>query len=391
MKTLSTFLRISKHQPCAGVDGEGNCASFLARWLVALTAIMMAKSGSAQTTSYSPIVGFVKVEINGTDTGSGHNFVGPALVSAEAFRGKLDAGLPSANSLTVSTAAWSPNQFDTHATANSHYVEIIASSNAAAIGLFTDIVSHTGTTLTTQANLAAQLVGGETIVIRKHKTVGDVFGASNDAGLGAGEASSADTVSVMTSGTSAVFNSVYFKTGGLGGSGWRNTTDPFTDQSTMPLKLGEGLLVQRKLGGAVPLILKGYIHEGALQLPLKTGYNLIDPLAPLTDQTTATPTAGPAFTLGGTASGSQIPSSLDSVFAPGDPTTADLLNVYDGAFNFSTFYRRSGGLGGAGWRATSNPFVTEENAIVPSAAALLIELKSPPALWNRPQPFATAP
>ncbi len=342
-------------------------------------------SAQAQTTTYSPVVGFVRVSLKGTSTGSGENFVAPGLLEQEAYRGLIASGAPAAFALQAVGAVWTTNQFDTNTAANSHFVEIVASANPNAVGLYTDIVSHTADTLTTADNLVAQLVGGETIVIRAHKTVAGIFGGSNEAGLGQGTASAADTVSVLAPGTSASFTSLYFRfNAGLGGNGWRTTVNPLSDQGAKPIRIGEGLLIQRRQSAAMDVVIEGYVHEGPLRIPLKKGYNLIDPVAPITNQTA---NGGPAFTLGGQASTTVIPSGLGSVFNSGTATTGDLLNLASGS-GFTSYYQRSGGIGGAGWRTSTDPFSDKSASIIPANAALLFQIQSAGGLWNRPQPFS---
>jgi uncharacterized protein (TIGR02597 family) len=360
-------------------------------WSLLASGLLVSKV-RGQTVSYSPIVGFVKVTLQGNSGTSGENFVAPALVEAEQFRGDLMASAPSANQLQAAAAVWNTNEFDTHATANSHYVVIVASANAAAVGLYTDIVSHTADTLTTADNLADQLVGGETIVIRKHKTIGRLFGAANESGLMQGGVATADTISILTPGNAASFDSFYYRSGsGLGGDGWRSTTNPITDRQHQPVKLGTGLLVERNAPNALEITIDGYVHEGALRIPLQTGYNLVDPMAPLTNQVSATP-PGPAFTLGGTASASIIPSGLETIFAQGTASTGDLLSIFDGANSYTTYYvRATGQLGGAGWRTTSNPFNNAAPTVLPALTSLLFEIRGAGGRWHRPQPFIITP
>ena len=351
--------------------------------LAALAALWGGRS-LAQTTTYSPVVGFVKVTLNGTGSGTGENFVAPGLLEQEDFRGATVAGVPAANTLQAASAAWTANQFDTNASANSHFVEIVASSNSNAVGLYSDIVSHTADTLTTADNLSAQLAGGETIVIRAHKTVAKLFGAADESGLGQGSSSAADTVSVLSAGTNASFTSFYYRANQtLGGTGWRTTSSPFTDQSARPVRIGEGLLVQRRQASNLDIVIEGYVHEGPLKIPLKTGYNLIDPIAPITTQTA---NGGPAFTLGGTASTTVIPSGLGTVLAPGTSSSADLVNVASGGA-FTSYYQRSGGLGGTGWRTSTDPFTNKEAIVVPANASLLFQIQGAGGTWDRPQPF----
>ncbi len=353
--------------------------------LASVLSLALLAGGGAQTTTYSPVVGFVKLTLAGTSHGSGENYVAPGLLEEEAFRGVTVAGAPAANSLQAVSAAWTTNQFVTNASAHSHFVEIVASSNANAVGLYTDIVSHTADTLTTVDNFASQLVGGETIVIRAHKTVAKLFGAADESELGQGASTTSDTVSVMSPGVNPSFNSFYYRSGGgFGGTGWRTTTNPLADQAATPVPLGQGLLVQRRQATDLSVVIEGYVHQGPLRIPLKTGYNLIDPLAPITNQSA---TAGPAFTIGGTPSSTTIPSGLGNTFNTGSTATADVLNIASAGSLVSYYQRAAGSFGGPGWRTTTNPLANAETTIIPANVSLLIQLRSGDTKWNRPQPF----
>ena len=337
-------------------------------------------------TTYSPVVGFVKVTVNGTSSGSGDNLIGPALLEGEAYRGDIVAGTPAAFTLQAADAAWTANQFAT--TTNSHFVEVVASSNPNAVGLYSDIASHTANTLTTTLDLSAQLAGGETIAIRPHKTIAKIFGAANDYALGQGSAATSDTISVLTPGTSPVFSSYYYRSNqALGGTGWRSTANPVTDQANRPLRIGEGLLIKRKQSTATELILQGYVHEGPLRIPLKKGFNLVDPIAPITDQTAASPTPGPIFSLGGIASSSRIPSALDAIFLKGGSSTADLLSIRNGTSFVSYYYRSGQALGGTGWRTSTNPATNTEATLLPATSAYYFQIRGNGGEWVRPQPF----
>lgn len=338
-------------------------------------------------TTYSPVVGFVKVTINGTNSGSGDNFVGPALLEGEAYRGDIGAGVPVAFSLQAIDAAWTSNQFAT--TVGSHFVEIVASSNPNAVGLYSDIASNTANALTTTLDLSGQLAGGETISIRPHKTIAKVFGATNDYALGQGAAATSDTISVLTPGTSPSFASYYFRANqALGGTGWRSTANPVTDQANHPLRIGEGLLIKRKQTASTEIILQGYVHEGPLRIPLKKGFNLVDPVAPITDQSAATPTAGPVFSLGGIASSTRIPSVLDALLLRGGSSTADVLSIRSGTSFISYYYRSGQTLGGTGWRTSTNPATNVETTVLPATAAYYFQIRGNGGDWARPQPFS---
>ena len=332
------------------------------------------------------MVGFIKVTLNGTSSGSGDNFVGPALLEGESYRGSLVEGAPDAFTLQAADAAWVPNQFAT--TTTSHFVEIVSSSNANAVGLYSDIASNSTNSITTTLDLSSQLMGGETIAIRAHKTIAKIFGTANDYALGQGAAATSDTISVMTAGINPVFSSYYYRANqALGGTGWRSTSNPLTDQASHPLRIGEGLLIKRKLPGPTEIILQGYVHEGPLRIPLKKGFNLIDPIAPVTDQSSATPTPGPAFTLGGISSSSVIPSALDALLLSGGVSTADLLSIRSGS-SFTSYYLRSGqAIGGTGWRTSTNPSTNAASTILRATTAYYFQIRGPGGHWVRPQPF----
>ena len=98
------------------------------------------------------------------------------------------------------------------------FIEIISGPYA---GLMTDILATdvTGKTLTTYDDLSSLLTAGEVYRIRKHRTLGDVFGENNESGLAGGfSVSEADEVMVLNPVTQT-FLTFYFKTGGFGGRG----------------------------------------------------------------------------------------------------------------------------------------------------------------------------
>jgi len=67
-------------------------------------------------------------------------------------------------------------------------------------GLMTDILATnvTGKTLTTYDDLSPLLTGGELYKVRRHRTLGDVFGEDNESGLAGGSSvSEADEVLVL--------------------------------------------------------------------------------------------------------------------------------------------------------------------------------------------------
>jgi len=351
---------------------------------------MVCAMSGAQVTQPSAVFGFVRTTLNGTGTQAGVTMVGPGFVEGVVQEAVLQAGAPRAFELTAVNETWGAGVYATHATASSHFVEVTASSNLQAVGLTSDIVSHTASTLRIANDWSRVLRGGESIVIRPHKTLGSLFGAANQAGLQAGDPLSADSVSLLSEGESASISTYYFRNagGGLGGTGWRSSANPFTDESARPVRAGQGLIVRRRASAPLELVLQGFVKPGVWRRTLPQGFALVDPLAPLTDLRNATPVAGAAFTLGGTASASVIPSGLTAAVATGTPQTADLVTL---AGSLASFYVAApSGLSPGGWRLTSNPIVDQQNTVIPPVTAMLIQNRGAAKQWVRPQPFVSS-
>jgi|GEM_PF-3582970 len=367
----------------SSVCGRFQRVVILAGGVVALT------GAAAQVTEPTPVFGFVRTALQGSKANSGVTFMGPSFVEQAVAEATLAAGSPPPFLLTATGVSWGANAFKTHPRASSHYVEIKDSANYSAVGLMSDIVSHTATTLTIADDFSTMLRGGETLVIRPHKTLAGVFGAANEAGLGSGDAGTADVISILAEGSSASFTTYYYRAGAtLGGTGWRSSSNPFEDQAQTPLKTGQGLIVKRRRAEPLELLLQGYVRRGLWRRTLPSGYSLVDPLAPITDQSFSAPAKGLPFTLGGVTGSGVIPSGLGAALSPGTPQTADLVSL---AGTMASFYNATaGGLSSGGWRLTSNPFADQATTVVPAASAILIQNRGEPKRWTRPQPFVVS-
>jgi hypothetical protein len=85
-------------------------------------------------------------------------------------------------------------------------------------------------------------------------TLADYFGAANEAGLtGSSSASGADNILVFNA--SGGYDTYYYKNAGfLGGTGWRSSASPATDESSRIIsEPGQMFIVVRKSGGAFNL------------------------------------------------------------------------------------------------------------------------------------------
>lgn len=347
----------------------------------------------AQVKSSTPAMGFLKVTIKGDNaTSSGDNFIGPSFVTETEYQGTLDAGKPGPNVLPDAGATWASDQFDTHSDSAvaSHYVEILSAANSAAVGMITDIASHSTNVLTTVDDLSGYLDGGETFAIRKHSTLSSLFGAANEVGLGEGTNIQADLISVLDAGSAASFRTYYYRNSTLGGTGWRSTTNPFTDEADRPIRPDEGLYIRRNQSADLTFVMHGYVHEGRSKVALEPGLNIVNLLTPITDQTAAIPASGPKVTIGGADSVTRRASGLESIVAAGSTVTADTIAIFDGASTFRSYYFKDASvpLGGTGWRLTTDPFTDQQAAPIPAGGVLLIRNEGGVTkFWDRPQMF----
>ena len=347
-------------------------------------AAMTAAQAQTAVVSSAP-VGFMKVKINGKGSGSGANFVGAPFVREAVYTGHLNDGKPVGTQLVDQDATWAAGEFTTSGTSASHYVEIVNSTNPDAIGLLSDVVSHTTNTLTTADDLSQWLVGGEQICIRPHHTLGSLFGPQNDIGLEQGTNENADTISILRAGENAAFSTYYYRDAQLGGIGWRSSSNPFDDEVERAVRPTDGLYVQRSAETDLTVIMHGQVRQTPAKIVLQPGLNMVGTLAPVTD---ASATGGAKVTLGGVASSSIIPSGLEDVLNAGDSSTADTISLFNDS-QFKTYYIKddSTPLGGTGWRSTADPFDDATGVILPEAGAVLIRNKGEARTWTLPVPY----
>jgi uncharacterized protein (TIGR02597 family) len=330
----------------------------------------------------------MRVQIKGKSSGSGANFLGTPFLQAAVYTGTIDQGAPvTANLLSASDAAWIPGEFATAPGENSasHYVEILSSTNAEAIGLVSDILSHTASTLTTIDNLSPFLAGGERFCIRPHHTLGSLFGESNEDQIEKGTNDSADTISVLRSGENASFSTYYFRDAQLGGAGWRSSSNPFTSEEDRAIRPHDGLYILRTADSDSTVIMHGEVRLNPMRVIVRPGLNMLGLSMPITDGSLA---GAPKVTLGGEASEAVVPSGLEDVLAPGNTSTADTISIFDGS-SFESYYLKDGSspLGGTGWRKLSNPFDDASDVVLPEAGAVLLRNNGQPKIWTIPAPF----
>jgi uncharacterized protein (TIGR02597 family) len=319
----------------------------------------------------TPPSGFVTISIAGTGGvgASKLTFIGLALTRPVDYQGNLESF--AANAVTDTQANWADDAFN--GASGQHYLEITSGPNA---GTLTDVVDTIAATKTvvTADDLSSKLSGGETYKIRKHWTIGSIFGSSNEAGLGGGSSVTADQILIYNPQTSG-YTIYYYQTSGLGGTGWRAAGNPFASQTNAKVPLQQGLIIARKQSSGIEVKLFGAVKLGPTSLHVEVGTSIIGNVYP----------AG-SLTLGNSNLYTGDPSTG---LSGGSSVTADQVLIYNSATGgYAIYYYQTSGLGGTGWRAAGNPFGDASATGIPLTGSVVINRKHAGAFnWVVPQAF----
>lgn len=235
---------------------------------------------------------------------------------------------------------------------------VVQVTSGAQAGLVTEVVSvDSATGLTLADDLAAAgVAAGDSYEIRAAKTLADIFGPANEAGLTAGTADTADVI--WSPNGDGTFTRYYYKVGGLGGNGWRSLASPVTDQSKAPIVSTDAFFVQSRAAADKDLVIVGHVQTRGATVPLIKGFNFISRIAPV-GQTLAT-------------------SALIDSVQGGTADTADLVWIPDGNGGYTRYYSKVGGLGGNGWRSLASPVTDQGGAAL--ASGVIVERRGDPTM-----------
>ena len=233
---------------------------------LALGAGVLALSGiaSAQTAVTKP-VGYQTFNIKQGFNVAGVNFVGAPLV-AGTVTGVAGTGI------TDDNADFSG--LDTNA---AHTIEF-------ANGAWSQIESIAGTTVTTQTDISGSVANGDSYVIRAVKTLSDLFGANNSAGLGAGGTSDdADIIWVPSGG--GEFSQYYYSDGTgpafLGiTEGWRLVGGGNDDQAGAGVLFTDGIILQSKGADAYDVTFTGHVKTTPTSIAITQGFTYLSRIYP---------------------------------------------------------------------------------------------------------------
>lgn len=359
MKTSLSFNLASR-------SGLAVCASAL---IAGVAATSIPTAAQAQTTGYSDIVGFITLQIAGTGgaPSSAISFRGLSLTRPVEYQG--DAETLSGTTVTDTDATWTDNQFN--GTGNACYLELIYTGAApvpAWAGTIYDITATNATTktLTLAQTLAAGVPADSSFKIRKHWTIGSVFGPANEGGLFAGSASTADQILIWNGST---YQSYYRSTGGIVGAGWRlvNSVPGNADQVNAVILPDDAVIVKRTQQAAINVVLMGAVKTGQTSFAVLNGTNVLP-----------NPFAAPV-TFGGSG-------LLSSGFTGGSASTSDQVLIWNGT-SYDTFYYSTGGIVGAGWRKVNSVPGNQDqaNSTIPVGSSIVLKRFGTAFEWKIPQ------
>lgn len=215
--------------------------------IMILSGIASMQTISAQTTSYSDVVGYEKKSFVAGTTGHG---VG--LVQAAKYQGQATS--VSSASLTVTSAPFTVGAFNPVDGLPSHYIQITSGTQT---GLVVDILSNTTSVITVETGDLASVTGTPSFVVRPHVKVSTLFNGNTDLG------DYSDTVTLYNSdGSSTTLLRDSAQT-----TGWLDsTTFAASDAVIYP---GQGFLLSTSSGGTFTST--GTVNPSATIVPIYSG------------------------------------------------------------------------------------------------------------------------
>lgn len=291
--------------------------------LAFLIFVAIQDAANSQSTVSTPIVGFNTTTIKGTGSSgqpSFASFVPVNLSKAPVLKGSATA---TGTTLTISGASITTN-LNPSAGYPTHYLLI---ESGTGVGLFSDIVSYTSSTITTAEDLSSHLSSSATVAVLPHIKLSDVLGTG--VGLlvsGGSSATVADNIQLVDS--SGALKVYYYKTGI--GAGWKTSGN--ADATGLVVYPNEAILVIRKQLSNVSVTQTGTVAANTTKSTIAQNLNAVASGFPLS---VTLSNLTPVLAGGTSASGS------DNVLVV-NPTTGKLDVVY---------YKT--GIG-AGWKNSAN-------------------------------------
>lgn len=332
--------------------------------IAAVFALGLARIHGAEATT-DP-VGIIDISVaGGTPASPKLSLISPTLTRPVLWQGTVT--VVSGTTITVGAAPWTASQFN--GVNGSHYVEIISATDGTKSGVLSDITATTAATITTADNLEIPNVFvaiGDSIKIRKHVTIADVFGANNSAGLKtSNDATTADEVLVYNGSTPSVY--WYYNGNDGGDAGWYDLS--FNPSGGVAIGPNDGVVVKRKEAGNRTFTVAGAVKTGNTLIPIQNGLNVL----------------GTASAKGLTLATSGLVSGNAALKTSDDASTADEVIIYS-PNSQATYWYYDGTQGGdPGWYDLL--FAPSGTVSIAPGSAFVVKRKGGAAFnWALPSP-----
>jgi hypothetical protein len=291
-------------------------------------AAMACGLAQAQTTAFTTPVGYVTQTL----AAGKQNLLGLTVHGSTAFAGTLSSK-PSPTSLEDLEA-----NFNTALAAGTNIIEITGTGpNAGAIQEFITFTDKTITGL--PASFVAALAGNEPYRVRPAATIANIFGSTNQAGLLAGNANTADLI-LVPNGTGGL-DTFFYSNGGFTGVGWRKVGGGSTNFAAESIVYTDAFFVQRRGATNLSLVVSGEVKPDSTKVGISQVFNY----------------TGTIFGAGVTLGNSGLTASVQQ----GNANTADLVQVPNGSGGFISYFYSNGGFTGIGWRLVGGGSVNQAN------------------------------
>lgn len=282
-----------------------------------LAAALVCGMANAQT-AYTTPVGYTTQALAPNQ----FNLIGVTLHQPSIAAGVLDA--ESSNSVTDNEV-----NFTTLLAAGATYVLELPN------GVIQEVVSWSGSVLTTADNITGSVVpGSTTYILRRADTISSIFGATNSAGLTASADGDLTTCDVVQIYNGAGFDTVYYFNDGAGTEGWfDDANNPAADKAIV---YADGIFVKRVAGSSINLVIDGEVKKVGTSGVLAAGFNYLGGVSPV------------GLTLDNSGLATSMTPSAD-----GDLTTCDTVLLPNGGA-YTTCYYFDDGAGTTGWFDDAN-------------------------------------
>ena len=242
-------------------------------YLLILCFIMSVTSVSAQSVAYSKPAGFVTHILKPQQL----NLIGLTLHEAVMYSGSFDT-------VEGTTLVDANAEFDDILKSGRSYIlEIVDNPDDPSLnGVIQIITDWTASEITTPDNLTADgLVAGADYKLRAPKTISDVFGVNNSAGLTAGANMASADVIWLHNGVG--FDKFYYSEGrGFGGgeAGWKASNG--ADAGSYSIIYTDAIIIQSRSTENKKLVMSGVVKTDAVTLALLGGaFNFISSTYPV--------------------------------------------------------------------------------------------------------------